>query len=101
MPVMGNLSGDGELLTVSVAGRFDFSAHAEFRDAYQSHPESVQTIDVNLAATDYIDSSALGMLLVLREYATPKGIEVFIKNASPDVNELLRIANFEQLFEIS
>ncbi|MEM7165788.1 MAG: STAS domain-containing protein, partial [Planctomycetota bacterium] len=47
------------------------------------------------------DSSALGMLLVLREYASPKGIEVYIKNASSDVGELLRIANFEQLFEIS
>ncbi len=48
----------------------------------------------------YLDSSALGMLLLLRDHAGGDAAEVRIVNCNPDVRKILTISNFEQLFEI-
>ena len=55
---------------------------------------------VDLAGTDYLDSSALGMLLLLREHAGGEGAAIQIINASPDVKKILDVANFGKLFDI-
>jgi anti-anti-sigma factor len=56
---------------------------------------------VDLSGTDYLDSSALGMLLLLREHAGGEGSKIDIVNSSPDVKKILDVANFGKLFEIS
>ena len=50
--------------------------------------------------TTYLDSSALGMLLLLRDHAGGDQAEVEIVNCSPDVKKILTISNFDQLFKI-
>ncbi|MBF0186225.1 MAG: STAS domain-containing protein, partial [Magnetococcales bacterium] len=61
-------------LTISVKGKFSFEAHHQFRNAYHNEDEKAQYrithYIVDLSETDYIDSSALGMLLLLREEAS-------------------------------
>ena len=56
---------------MSLGGRFDFSAHKEFRDTTEQllSRDEVSELDVDLAAVNYVDSSALGMLLMLRDKA--------------------------------
>ena len=39
MAVASELSADGEELVIRVSGRFDFSAHQAFRDAYELLPD--------------------------------------------------------------
>ena len=94
---------NGTVATMEMSGRFDFSAHREFKDAYmalmQNH--SVLVIDVNLAAVDYMDSSALGMLLMLRDRAQAANKEVTISKPSKVVEQILKVANFSKLFTIS
>ena len=51
---------------------------------------------VDLSRTSYLDSSALGMLLLLRERCA----DVRVENASDDVRKVLEIANFQRLFEL-
>ena len=48
-----------------------------------------------------MDSSALGMLLLLREHAKCRGGSVFIERPSEQVDSILKVANFEQLFTIN
>ena len=90
----------GNELTVQVEGRFDFSAHQEFRDAYEKAGSSINQYVIDMARTSYLDSSALGMLLLLRDHAGGDNANVRIIKCNPDVRRILTISNFEQLFSI-
>ncbi len=92
---------DGSTLTIIVSGRFDFSVHQEFRVAYESQNPKPGRFIVDLSQTTYLDSSALGMLLLLRDFAEGNSGDISIANCNEDVKKILSISNFEQLFKIS
>lgn len=100
MSIFSSGSPDGRELTIRVKGRFDFSTHQDFRNAYESAPENLSTYVVDLRDATYLDSSALGMLLLLRDHAGGDGSLVRIVNCNADVKKILEISNFEQLFTI-
>ena len=87
-------------LIIQIEGRFDLSIHQGFRNAYESASESVTAFEIDLRAASYLDSSALGMLLLLREYAGSEDATIAISNASEDIRKILTISNFDQLFTI-
>jgi anti-anti-sigma factor len=91
MGVQFNIDNSGKELTIKVDGRFDFSAHQEFRDAYEAISSDVNSYVVDLGNTSYLDSSALGMLLLLRDHAGGDSASIKIVKC---------ISNFEQLFTI-
>ena len=53
-----------------------------------------------MTSTEYMDSSALGMLLLLREHCGGDKRRIIIRNASATVDKIMRIANFDKLFEM-
>lgn len=89
------------VLSIRVRGRFDFGAHNEFREATKLLESGVKLIDVDLSGTDYMDSSALGMLLVLRDKVAGDKSAIRIKNARAEVKKILEIASFDKLFTLS
>jgi len=102
MSLSTRISDDGTSVTIAISGRFDFGIHREFRNAYEKaevktpHPKFI----VDLGGTEYMDSSALGMLLLLREHAGGDRSDVTIINCRPVIKEILDIANFDKLFTI-
>ena len=89
--------------TLGLQGRFDFNAHRDFREATESvlaNPE-VRILNVDLAQVEYLDSSALGMLLMLRDKMGGAGKEVALTGVTGNVKQVLGIANFGKLFQIS
>lgn len=100
MPIEAIPNSDGEELVISIEGRFDFSAHQEFRDSYERIESEPHSYTVDLNRTTYLDSSALGMLLLLRDHAGGDSAEIKIVNCNQDVKKILTISNFEQLFTI-
>lgn len=100
MAITSTVSADGSQLTIYIQGRFDFSSHQDFRNAYEKLSKSPSRFRVDLQGTSYLDSSALGMLLLLRDYAGGERAEIEIVNCSQDVKKILLISNFEQLFTI-
>lgn len=93
-------SESGNTVTIKVTGRFDFSAHQEFINAYRDVPKGEKAFVVDLSATEYMDSSAMGMLLQLREHAD-KASRIELANANANIQEILKIANFDKLFNVS
>ena len=85
-------------IVIHVEGRFDFNCHQEFRRAYEGAGAFREYV-VDLMGTEYVDSSALGMLLVLREFAA--GAPVHVANSRPAVRRILHIANFHTLFMLT
>jgi anti-anti-sigma factor len=100
MAINSSISADGSELTIAIQGRFDFSAHQDFRRSYESLDVRPRAFFVDLRETTYLDSSALGMLLLLRDFAGGESSSVKIVNCNPDVRKILTISNFEQLFAI-
>lgn len=100
MTVHSEVSADGSEMTIAVEGRFDFSAHRDFRDTYEQAHEGLKCYTVDMRDATYLDSSALGMLLLLRDHAGGDSAEVRIVNCNSNVRKILSISNFEQLFEI-
>lgn len=93
-------SDEGNKVTIAVAGKFDFQLYDEFRASYADTAGNGIEYVVDLAETDYLDSSALGMLLLLREHAGGESSSIEIKQATPEVRKILDVANFGKLFKI-
>jgi len=100
MSISTSKSDDGKNLIIKVGGKFDFSLHNEFRKSYKDESVSGE-FHVDLGNTDYLDSSALGMLLLLKEHAESVSSSVKVINAGPDIKDILIIASFDKLFQIS
>lgn len=96
-----NVKNHNEKVAIILQGRFDFSAHRDFRDATDRViKEGGREIEVDLGGVDYLDSSALGMLLMLRDKAKGAGKEVALANARGSVKQVIDIASFGKLFAL-
>lgn len=90
-----------DTITIKVSGRFDFSSHQEFRQIYEDVSPSITAYVVDMSEATYLDSSALGMLLLMRDHAGGDSADIKIVNCNEDVKKILTISNFGQLFSIS
>ena len=92
-----------ETCTIAINGRFTFEDHREFRKAYNDCLEikGVKKVAIDFLRAEYLDSSALGMLLMLRERAKSMNVDVSLVNAKGSVYQVLEIANFHKLFSIT
>ncbi|TDO98294.1 STAS domain-containing protein [Marinomonas balearica] len=85
--------------TIKIQGAFDFSCHKAFSDVYEK-VKSERDIRVDFSETTYLDSSALGMLILLRDHAKIKNGSVVLISPDETVNDALKMANFDRLFKI-
>jgi anti-anti-sigma factor len=100
MSINMTVSDGGDKVTIAVTGKFDFQLYDEFRASYADTAGNGVEYIVDLSATDYLDSSALGMLLLLREHAGGEASKIEITQASPEVRKILDVANFGKLFKL-
>ena len=87
---------------ITMSDRFDFQVHREFKEAYTPLVENaaVREIEIEMSNVNYIDSSALGMLMLLNERAKAADQSIVLLNASSVVAQVLEVANFSRLFTI-
>jgi anti-anti-sigma factor len=89
--------------SLQIPERFDFGYHKQFTEQYQSVLEQPDTsgISLDFSRVSYLDSSALGMMVLFQKKAKSKNINVRIRGAKESAKEILTIANFDRLFDIS
>jgi len=87
---------------VRLSGRFDFNTHREFRNAVEplANEAAVTQVRIDFTDVEYLDSSALGMLLMLRDRMNSAKKGLTIAGVHGNVKQVLEIANFGQLFHI-
>jgi len=100
MAISSQVGANGNEVMINVNGRFDFNDHQTFREAYKKCDKGTKFV-LNLDGTEYMDSSALGMLLLLREHAGGDDADVSIINCNQEVEKILTISNFQKLFKMS
>lgn len=97
MTVLVRVTNAGNSVLIAVSGRFDIHNHREFKNSYQKEkPGATYTID--LSKTEYMDSSALGMLLLLRSFAGNDAANIIISGSSEAFKKYFSVTNFDSLF---
>lgn len=91
----------GESLTIQVQGTFNFDAQRDFRAAYENVKTAPKRIVVDLGGVEHVDSSALGMLVLMQKKAEADEVPVSIVNCDVHLRRLFEIAHLDSVFEIS
>ena len=88
MSVTSMEADNGAKVSIIVKGRFDFNDHGDFRESYRQYsPNANYTLDMSDA--EYMDSSALGMLLLLREHAGGDSAKIEVVGCKPEIKKIL------------
>lgn len=87
---------------ISLPHSFDAHAQTDFRHAYIRilKDPAVRELEIDFTTVDYIDSSALGNLLLLRQRAEKQVQSIRFTQCRPDVMRTFSMANFHRIFDI-
>jgi len=88
-------------LTITLNNSFDVSHYEAFKALCKQYDSPDMSFVIDFSNTLYMDSSALGMLLLLREQTKGDKARVKLVNVSGSVFKVLELAHFGQLFNIS
>jgi HptB-dependent secretion and biofilm anti anti-sigma factor len=89
-----------DITEIKLPATFDYSYHKYFIDEYTALLEKgVLQLVLDFNRVDYLDSSALGMLVMLNKRAEVKHANVKIKGARGATLEILQMANMQKMFQ--
>ena len=88
-------------LTVTIGPRLTFSDHEDFGDVLTRIEDSdAKRVVIDFADTEFIDSSAMGMLLIAKDVAGERGVKVTLRGANADIKRLFELGTFSEFFTI-
>lgn len=89
-------------LSVHIQGRMTHSDYKGFREILQQINEAAPNrIVFDLTNVEFVDSSALGMLLIVRDAAHQQQRVVVLKGSSGQVAKLISVSKLHKYFEIA
>lgn len=87
--------------TVKLNGQFTFTDAHKFRNIIELVTEQkVPSLILDFSGVSFIDSAAMGMLLLLRDECNSRKIPVSIHSTHGQVEKIFVISKFDQLFPI-
>lgn len=90
--------------TIRVNGQFNFEVLSRFRTAYHTAPTDSpcgQHFVVDLIGTEYIDSSGMDILLLMRDEVGVTQATIDIVHTRPEIRRMLEMAGLHRLFTIT
>ncbi len=88
--------------TATLKGRFTFSDHEKFLEIVNNIKNGdTKTVTIDLSSIEFVDSAALGMLLLARDEAEKKQIKVELRGAQGQVAKMFKVSKFDTLFNIT
>ena len=92
---------DGDTLVVSELSELGAANSNGFRDWVRSClNEAQKNVEVDLSATDFIDSCGLGALIAIHKTATSRHGTVRLVHPRPQVNQILELTRMHHIFDI-
>ncbi|MBJ7554393.1 STAS domain-containing protein [Marinomonas spartinae] len=86
-------------IVIVLPERFDFSTHKWFTKEYEKALLTNNNIVLDFSCVQYIDSSALGMMVLLHRLLAEKNKKGVVRNVSGNAKEILEMANFGNLYQ--
>lgn len=91
----------GQTLRISELPELTAVNSNQFREEVRaSLPPALETIEIDLSQTQFVDSCGLGALFALYRIAETQGISLRLLNPPPTVQQLFELTQMHQLFEI-
>jgi anti-anti-sigma factor len=85
---------------VHMEGRFDFATRKIFKDAMDEAVKEGLPIVLDLAQVSFVDSSALGLLVISHQNLKNKKISFCLVNPQTYVRQVLDLANVAKMIPI-
>ncbi len=97
-----SVSKNGDNTEVRISGRLTFAEHTQCRSIASELKDSESKKQVvDLKDVEFIDSAGLGLLLLLRDNAEKKGVQMSLRiPGEGQVKRMLEIARFQELIPI-
>lgn len=91
----------GDCLTVVLDGRMTHADYKGFREILaRVNQDKPSKVKFDLSKVSFVDSSALGMLLIVRDAAVEAQRDVILKGASGQVETLINVGKLHKYFTI-
>jgi HptB-dependent secretion and biofilm anti anti-sigma factor len=95
------LTTSGTANTIHLSGQFIFSDNQKFKEIIELvHAGTFSMLSVDFSAVSFIDSAAMGMLLLLRDECERLNIPLSIGGTYGQVQKIFLISKFDQLFSM-
>jgi anti-anti-sigma factor len=92
---------NGSVYNLKLSGRFTFADHNAFKEIFKLFTDSsINKIEIDLSNVEFVDSAALGMLLLTRDEAKKASKAITIRNPQGQVKKMFEISRFYELFDI-
>lgn len=90
-----------ETETLRLPSRFDYGHHRQFTDLYLASLENanVKSVVLDFSNVEYLDSAALGMMVLMQKRFKEKNKMTKITGATGATEEILKMANMNKIFE--
>lgn len=94
-------TGSGDIFELALKGKFTFSDNKVYSGFLQEIENSqYKKVVVDLKSVEFIDSAALGLLLLTRDKCDRAGISLVLRNPQGQVKQMFDISRFGDLFTI-
>lgn len=89
-----------ETRVVRLPERFDFDCHQNFTEQCEQLLEAtdVRSVVLDFSQVQYIDSAALGLMVLLYRKVSPSGIALSVRDAKGTAKDILNIANIQKFY---
>jgi len=88
------------MVTVELSGDVDIAVKDDLRARLEAAAEQSDSVDIDLSKVDYAASTALGLIIALRNRLRERGGTVRLVNPSERMRKLLNYAGLDRAFEI-
>lgn len=87
------------VLEVKLTGKFTFSDHLPFRDVLiEFADKDISKVILHMAGLTFIDSAAIGMLLLVHDEAQKQNKEAVLLGVTGQVKKMIELAKLNTLF---
>ena len=90
---------DDGVITIALEENFDYRSRESFQRAFKKKPKKSQYF-IDFDKVSFVDSSALGLLLILREYNGCNGSAIHLINTNKETRKMLEMVKFTTLFQL-
>ncbi len=92
----------GEQASAKLSGQLTFVDAKKFKDILDlTSNGTIKSISLDFSGITFIDSSGMGMLLLLRDECLGKSVSLNIMSPQGQVEKIFKISKFYDLFTIS
>ena len=97
-----SISKNNNIHTIALAETFDFENHKDFRSfVKEAISDGANKIVVDFNQVKYIDSSALGMLMLAKHEVSDANCSIELTNLSGHAKNVLQLVKFDDKFNMA